>query len=253
MRFNGRLQTDAEPEGWLKSELTIVGNKVELTAGDEVLGTWPVGQVKAERLEGDRFELHFGDDRAVFAADDALGFSYEAVPKLTRKPIVEAAQGFRKLLGGNRKAPGPPEVATPAPKPTQDPVEGDESEVPANVKRLKELIEAAKANRPEEAAPAETADDEFQMVEPSSARDPEPGPLWSMPESSYLPRAVEDPKPIALSIVDPIDLAPSFKDESALADEIDRLAEQVRTARLTATETEAAISMIRSLRMLLNR
>ncbi|CAN5298262.1 hypothetical protein BH18ACT5_BH18ACT5_18590 [soil metagenome] len=262
MRFNGRLQTDAESESWLKSELSISGNKVELSSGDDLLGSWPVGQVKAERVEGDRFELFLGDDRAMFAADDALAFSYEALPKLTKKPIVEAAQGFRKFLGGGRKAaalgePLAPVVVESEPEPDETPSEP----VPANVKRLRELIEVAKANRPEEFASARIAgDDEFQMTESRPIEEAEPGPLWSMTEAKFTPETsfnslpVEEPRPIALSIVEaPVDLAPAFNDESALADEIDRLAQQVKAARLTPAQTEAAIGLIRSLRTLLNR
>ena len=276
MRFNGRLQTDANADSWLKSELSISGNKVELSAGDDLLGSWPVGQVKAERVEGDRFELFLGDDRALFAADDALAFSYEALPKLTKKPIVEAAQGFRKFLGGGRKATAVEEPLAPVAVESEPEVLVDDTPsepVPANVKRLRELIEVAKANRPEEFASAPLSeDDEFQMTESRPIEQDEPGPLWSMPEEGSRPRRkftpearftpetsfnslpVEEPRPIALSIVEaPVDLAPTFNDESALADEIDRLAQQIKTARLTPAQTEAAIGLIRSLRTLLDR
>jgi hypothetical protein len=51
-----------------------------LTAGGHELGSWPLSSVTAERLEEDRFYLHLGAERALFAADDALAFSYEALP-----------------------------------------------------------------------------------------------------------------------------------------------------------------------------
>lgn len=264
MRFNGRLQTEADGNGWLKSELSISGNKVELSAADELLGSWSVSQVRAERLSGDKFELHLGDDRAVFAADDALAFSYEALPKLTKKPLVEAAQGFRKLLGGGRKTPTVPETTTRVAPPPEElplllPEEPPPDEVPANVKRLRELIEVAKANRPEEAvslpSPNRT-DHEFTTYEPGT----EPGPLWSMPETSF--GRTEEPRPISLSIVEspvdlsvdpsPVDLAPSFNDESALTDELDRLADHVKTSRLSLAQTKAAIDLLRALRRLLS-
>lgn len=259
MRFNGRLQTESDPDGWLKSQLSISGSKVELSAGDDVLGSWSVGQVKAERIEGDRFELYLGDDRAVFAADDALAFSYEALPKLTRKPLAEAAQGFRKLLGGGRKNTTPIQAEAPVVAPSEPAAtveEPDPDEVPANVKRLRDLIEVAKANRPEEIAEVSEYDDNgFLLAEPAPIEDPEPGPLWSMPETSYArhPAMTDEPKPIPLSIIEApqVDLAPAFAESSDLTEEIDRLAQQIKRTRLTPAQTEASISLIRSLRNLL--
>jgi hypothetical protein len=262
MRFNGRLQTDADPHGWLKSELSILGGKVELSAGEDLLGSWSLGQVKAERLEGDRFELLLGEDRAVFAADDALAFSYEALPKLTRKPLAEAAHGFRKFLGGGRKATSPveqPAVVEPAPEPEPEP---EVEEVPANVRRLRELIEVAKANRPEEAHEEETTepdssfdDEEFVLTEPAEDEVHEPGPLWSMPAHPFSrpPHPAEESRPVTLSIVDapPVDLATVFVDRSDLSDEIDQLSELVKRTRLNTAQTEAARDLIRALRALL--
>jgi hypothetical protein len=262
MRFNGRLQTDADPQGWFKSELSIVGGKVELSSGDELLGSWSLGQVKAERLEGDRFELFLGDDQAVFAADDALAFSYEALPKLTRKPLAEAAQGFRKFLGGGRKvAPAAEQPAPiPAPEPEQE-EDTDTDEVPANVRRLRELIEVAKANRPEDVQDEDVVeedselDDEFVFTEPADDDVHEPGPLWSMPERPFARSvpAAEEPRPVTLSIVDApaVDLATAFVDRSDLGDEIDRLSDLVKRSQLSSAQTEATRDIIRALRSLL--
>ncbi|HEY3427882.1 MAG TPA: hypothetical protein VGK83_04350, partial [Acidimicrobiia bacterium] len=66
MRFSGTLQTQGDPDGWLKTSLNLVGGRVEIVAGEETLGSWSVAQVKAERIEGNRFDLFLGDDRAVF-------------------------------------------------------------------------------------------------------------------------------------------------------------------------------------------
>jgi hypothetical protein len=279
MRFNGRLQTDADPHGWLKSELAITGSKVELSAGDELLGSWPVGQVRAERVEGDRFELQLGDDRAVFAADDALAFSYEALPKLTRKPLAEAASGFRKLLGGGRKAsPAAPEpVAVLEAPDVEEPTIEETDEIPANVRRLRELIEVAKANRPDEPSADDSASegedevdeakeppapdsesDEFVLTDSVIDDEHEPGPLWSMPEPPFkkpspLSEHPKPVKPVALTIVDPpaVDLATAFNDDTALADEIDRLSQHISRKHLSSAQNQAAISLLRALRNLL--
>ena len=214
MRFSGSLQTQGDPEGWLKTSLNLVGGRVEIVAGEETLGTWSVSQVKAERIEGNRFDLSLGEDRAVFLADDALAFSYEALPQLAKNPIVEAAQGFRqKLLGSARKAarvveavaPEPP--TPPAPSPADNIVwQEPPAEAPANVKRLRELIEAARANReetedaPEESDESVDRDPEVAVlsIDPpmrlmDSDAEPDPGPLWagSEPGRRINPRAAE--------------------------------------------------------------
>ncbi|HJU81391.1 MAG TPA: hypothetical protein VJ796_06545 [Acidimicrobiia bacterium] len=200
MRFSGSLQTQGDPEGWLKTSLNLVGGRVEIVAGEETLGTWSVSQVKAERIEGNRFDLRLGEDRAIFLADDALAFSYEALPQLAKNPIVEVAQGFRqKLLGSARKAAKVTEPTAPEPAPPSAPSLADNivwqdppPDAPANVKRLRELIEAARANRAENEdlveEPAESAgrtpevavlsiDPPMRLVDSHDEADPEP--LWA--------------------------------------------------------------------------
>ena len=207
MRFSGSLQTQGDSEGWLKTTLNLVGGRVEIVAGEETLGTWSVSQVKAERIEGNRFDLLLGDDRAIFLADDALAFSYEALPQLAKNPIVEVAQGFRqKLLGSARKAAKVAEPVAPEPAPPSAPSLADNivwqdppPEAPANVKRLRELIEAARANRtetedlaadkPVERAPEVTVlsiDPPMRLID----SDADPEPLWA---GSELGRRITPP------------------------------------------------------------
>lgn len=211
MRFNGSLQTQGDPEGWLKTSLNLVGGRVEIVAGEETLGTWSVSQVKAERIEGNRFDLSLGEDRAVFLADDALAFSYEALPQLAKNPIVEAAQGFRqKFLGSARKAAKvveavAPESPTPSAPSLADNIVWQEprAEAPANVKRLRELIEAARANREETEEAPEESDESAERVpeiavlsiDPpmrlmDSDAEPDTGSLWA---GSELGRRINPP------------------------------------------------------------
>ncbi|HKZ19623.1 MAG TPA: hypothetical protein VJQ57_05880 [Acidimicrobiia bacterium] len=211
MRFSGSLQTQGDPEGWLKTTLNLVGGRVEIVAGEETLGTWSVSQVKAERIAGNRFDLSLGEDRAVFLADDALAFSYEALPQLAKNPIVEAAQGFRqKLLGSARKAAKVVEVVAPEPPTPSAPSPADNivwqeppAEAPANVKRLRELIEAARANREEtDDEPEESGESAERVPEVAvlsidppmrlmdSDAEPDPGPLWA---GSELGRRINPP------------------------------------------------------------
>ena len=155
MKFSGRLQIEADPRNWLKSELSVNQGRVELVSGGELLGSWSTGQVKAERLEGDRFQLQLGDDRAVFAADDALAFSYEALPALAKKSVIAVASGLRgKLRKGLASAatsqPDEQSDADPQAYASAAPIQPHLAETglePPPTRRLRDLIqEAVKSN-----------------------------------------------------------------------------------------------------------
>jgi hypothetical protein len=100
MKFSGRLQVEADPRNWVKADLRLTKGRVELAAGDESLGSWAVSHVTAERVDGDRFALQLGEERAVFAADDALAFSYEAMPQFNKRQIVPVAGVMERLRSG---------------------------------------------------------------------------------------------------------------------------------------------------------
>ena len=165
MKFSGRLQIEADPRNWLKTELDLSQGRLELVSGDEILGSWSTGQVKAERLEGDRFQLQLGADRAVFAADDALAFSYEALPALAKKSVLATATGLREKLRkgitGAERPPANPEGGhaeanlQPAPEAVEvhDEVQPLASSIAAPpTRRLRELIQEAVKNNAAEAA-----------------------------------------------------------------------------------------------------
>ena len=165
MKFSGRLQIEADPRNWLKTELDLSQGRLELVSGGEILGSWATGQVKAERLEGDRFQLQLGADRAVFAADDALAFSYEALPALAKKSVLAAATGLREKLRkgitGTERPPADPEVdhseASQQPDPQPAEVRSEIQPLASSVaapptRRLRELIQEAVKNNAAEAA-----------------------------------------------------------------------------------------------------
>lgn len=174
MKFSGRLQIEADPRNWLKTDLNLNQGRVELVSGDELLGSWSTAQVKAERVEGDRFELQLGNDRAVFAADDALAFSYEALPVLAKKTVLTAATGLRgklrKGLAGSERPvqpdPHPVDVSGPGLGQTEyvdaaDSVADDDpldlTDAPQPPRKLRDLIQAAvRNNTTEPAAPEGT-------------------------------------------------------------------------------------------------
>ncbi|MGQ0849785.1 MAG: hypothetical protein ACT4OP_11840 [Actinomycetota bacterium] len=170
MKFSGRLQTGDDPREWLRTDLSLIGGRIELVSGEDLLGSWSTSQVKAERISGDRFKLHLGADVAFFAADDALAFSYDALPQLNRSPLMSAASGLRGMIRDVRRSLTAPEpVEAPAPSaPTvfevrpynPDAAMTEGAEPPPVVHRLRELIEAARRNQPgTEVVPVRLADD----------------------------------------------------------------------------------------------
>ncbi|HSL24719.1 MAG TPA: hypothetical protein VLA54_00445 [Acidimicrobiia bacterium] len=186
MRFSGRLQLEADPLNWVKTDLLLGSGRLELTAGSDVLGSWATSQVKATRVEGDRFELQLGDDRAVFAADDALAFSYEAMPVLTKRSMLSAASGLRgKLRKGLNGLERPEVVEVESPKAESPRAESPKAEFlvpsapepePAAVaeerplgptaRKLRELMEAAKSAQATAATVPEPAADPLTAVPP---------------------------------------------------------------------------------------
>jgi hypothetical protein len=139
MRFSGRLQIEADPHNWLKADLMVAKGRVELVSGSELLGSWSTSQVVAERVEADRFSLQLGEDRALFIADDALGFSYEAMPQLNKRQLLPVGGVMDKLKGGRR---GDDSREAPVASPPTG-VSPSESPVATTGKRLRELIKEA--------------------------------------------------------------------------------------------------------------
>jgi hypothetical protein len=230
MKFSGRLQIEADPRNWLKTDLNLNHGRLELVSGGDILGSWSTAQVKAERVEGDRFQLHLGDDRAVFAADDALAFSYEALPVLAKKTVLATASGLREklrkgLAGAERAAlPDPPDSfeSLPIPVPDVQPDEehADLGEVPQPTRKLRDLIQAAvRSNMGDTPAPEGNSwgGPESVRREPTSEEsvavtavspEPEPSaPVWSEPDQALPERESEEDV-----VVEPPVAEPSFPD-----------------------------------------
>ncbi|HEX5672555.1 MAG TPA: hypothetical protein VFY46_07495 [Acidimicrobiia bacterium] len=139
MRFSGRLQIEADPHNWLKADLMVARGRVELVSGSELLGSWSTSQVGAERVEADRFSLQLGEDRALFIADDALSFSYEAMPQLNKRQLLPVGGVMDKLKAGLRGDDSrEPAVVTPPAG-----VAPSESPMATTGKKLRELIREA--------------------------------------------------------------------------------------------------------------
>ena len=226
MKFSGRLQIEADPRNWLKTDLNLNHGRLELVSGGDILGSWSTAQVKAERVEGDRFQLHLGDDRAVFAADDALAFSYEALPVLAKKTVLATASGLREklrkgLAGAERAAlPDPPDSFESLPIPVPD-VEPDEEhadlgEVPQPTRKLRDLIQAAVRSNmgdtpapegnnwgaPESVRREPTFEESVAVTEVSP--EPEPSaPVWSEPDQALPDRESEAEVAVEPSVQEP--------------------------------------------------
>lgn len=128
MRYRGTLYVENDAGPGLPVELVIDGQVLTLSADQELIGSYPMRQVAVERLSGDRFRLTLAGEAVVFTTEDALSFSYEAVPVIRREGS-EASLGsqvrhaLRTFLGARDEGNGA-SPADPAPPPPPAPPEG---------------------------------------------------------------------------------------------------------------------------------
>jgi hypothetical protein len=90
LRYRGILEIDAtRRSGGLPVELALTGRSLTVSTDDETLGTYPIDDIDVARVGSDRFDLRVGSEELLFTADDAIRFSYEAIP------FIEAAHADR--------------------------------------------------------------------------------------------------------------------------------------------------------------
>lgn len=82
MRYSGRLSVAGDGESEVGGDVIVEDGVLSMIAGTEVLGSWPVLDIRAFGLGDGRFGLMVGDERLVFTADDPRLFEAEAVPTL---------------------------------------------------------------------------------------------------------------------------------------------------------------------------
>lgn len=83
LRYRGILEIDTtERGGGLPVELDLTRRALTVSSDGEVLGDYPLGEVAVSRIGSDRFDLRVGSDQLLFTADDAIRFSYEAMPMI---------------------------------------------------------------------------------------------------------------------------------------------------------------------------
>lgn len=118
VRYRGTLEVE-RGSGRLPVELVLSERSFAVTSHGDLLGTYDIGDVEAERLTGDRFDLRIGAESFVFTADDAIRFSYEGLPTIAsaRARRVDIVDVLRQWWGRVTPAASPvkpPTVAGPS-------------------------------------------------------------------------------------------------------------------------------------------
>ena len=181
---------------------------------------------------------------------------------------MEVAQGFRFKLLGNRAKSAAQSTEELESEPEDEfltsPMEEDlPEEAPANVKRLRDLIEAARANRTDLPIEDEVSEDS-DWDEPVIFADPlvevvtpplEPPVLEVVPEPLWaeggLARRRPEPEPKAADL-SPRFSAPQELTHQELLDELELLMRAVQSGSVSEGQLPALTSLIRSLRTLVD-
>ncbi len=249
LHFRGRLSVPEQSGPGLRVDLELDERHLLVTSEGEDLGRYPISQTKAERITGNRFRLTIGNETLDFAAEDAIGFSYEAMPALSgRSPL-------RPRLFGNRRSAGAvpaeraqstlrpqiqPRKDVPIGKaePEPEPVVGAASILterfePAELPAIEEapIIELS---RPVEDVPIEEVSGDTTLDEPVVEPATEMGDdaeVVSVDADPTVPSSVE-----VVDEVDEIDLSVTEIDPSA-----DEVADEVTEAAAPDSSLEASI------------
>ena len=98
MKYRGTLDVDASRRGGgLAVELTLIGRKLTVSSDEGVLASYPIGEVDISRVGSDRFDLRVGSEQLVFTAEDAIRFSYEALPMIESYKSPRPLQAIGKV------------------------------------------------------------------------------------------------------------------------------------------------------------
>ncbi len=98
MKYRGTLEVDATRRGGgLAVELTLIGRKLTVSSDEGVLASYPIDEVDISRVGSDRFDLRVGTEQLIFTAEDAIRFSYEALPMIESYKSPRALQAIGKV------------------------------------------------------------------------------------------------------------------------------------------------------------
>lgn len=111
LHFRGALALPNDNEPSLIVDLRVEDEVVVITQDSELIGSWSVEDVDAERLNGQKFRLLLGDDEVIFHARDRLGFAYNGLNAIReakeRRQQRKSKWWFEKLVDSNADAPSP--------------------------------------------------------------------------------------------------------------------------------------------------
>lgn len=138
MRYRGTLEVEPSREGGgLPVLLDLTDRRLTVTSDGDILGTYPISQVHVARRGSDRFDLQVADEHLVFTAEDALRFSYEAMPAIAAGSQDTPQQVLTKVRNWwkDRTEPSDAVAGEPVESPTPEPPRVDASEPPPVVER----------------------------------------------------------------------------------------------------------------------
>lgn len=81
-------------------------SQLAVRSADETIGKYPLSETQVERIGGERFRLAIGSESLIFVADDALGFSYEAMPFISAGGTHPTSVGLRRFVHKVLRGPG---------------------------------------------------------------------------------------------------------------------------------------------------
>lgn len=138
MHYSGRLSVPQQSGPGLRVDLEVVDRHLLVSSEGEHLGRYPLAQTLVERVSGNRFRLTIGNEVLEFAAEDAIGFSYEAMPAISQSTAPMRPRAFLDLMTRRPRrraaldhqvnaprypAPTPTSAMAPAPAPPEAPIE----------------------------------------------------------------------------------------------------------------------------------
>lgn len=98
MHYSGRLSVPQQSGPGLRVDLEVVDRHLLVTSEGEHLGRYPLSQTLVERVSGNRFRLTIGNEVLEFAAEDAIGFSYEGMPAISQSTAPMRPRAFLDLM-----------------------------------------------------------------------------------------------------------------------------------------------------------
>ena len=168
------MEIDAtQRSGGLPVELTVSDRALIVSADGELLGSYPLEEVAVARVGSDRFDLLVGSDQLLFTADDALRFSYEAMPLIETSrterlhdPIARFRSWWRTRVV---EADGAPERPSEADMPAGKAFTPSESRV--SLSEMRQRLDAVAARSGSETSSAVAVEDVPRRVARSMSSD----------------------------------------------------------------------------------